>query len=230
MTMSGKALKNLEASFDGLRVCKNALVVSPTEHIIRYFTFERTPYKGLFYFWSVVLPLYTKYTFFTGNGTRLAKGDYIDLGEAEFERSIARLAEIISQNAFADLRSIATPQDYLDRFGGPAANEGYTPRISAFHAALTYYLVGKIHFCIEILEDFAGKDMFPGMVDDHRLARDLARDMRLDPSAGARKIKTLEITAIKRFSLATTIAPAQLKEYGLLKKRGLLSGGKVDQV
>lgn len=218
MTMSGRALKHLEASVDGLRVCKDALVVSPTEHIVRFFTFERTPYKGLFYFWRAVFPLYTQYTILTGKGTRLAKGDYIDLGEVEFERSITRLAEIISQGELADLRSIATPQDFLDRFGGPAANEGYTPMISPFEAALTYYLIGKIGFCIDILEDYAGTDLGPGSVDGHFSARDLAREMRLDPSAGARKIEASEIAAIKRFALAPTIAPARLEEYGLSKR------------
>ena len=59
MTMSGKALKLIQRSFSDLHLCKDMLVVPPTEHIIRAFTFERTPYKGLFYFWRVVLPFLT---------------------------------------------------------------------------------------------------------------------------------------------------------------------------
>jgi hypothetical protein len=51
------ALKLFQKSFGGLHICKNALVIPQTEHIIRCFLFERIPYKGLFYFWRVVLPL-----------------------------------------------------------------------------------------------------------------------------------------------------------------------------
>jgi hypothetical protein len=218
--MSGRALKRFEESFSGLRLCKYMLVVAPTEHIIRCFCFERTPYKGLFYFWRVVLPLYTPYPALTlGYGRRLGKGNYIDLGEAEFERSVAHLTEIISQGELADLRSISTPQDFLDRFGGPAPKEGYG--ISLLTAAFTYYLVGNIPLCIDILEDFAGQDLHKGSVDYHLSARDVAREMRLDPSAGARKIKALETATIKRFALTPTIAPARLEEYGLMKRRNL---------
>jgi hypothetical protein len=220
MTISGRALKRLEGSFNDLSICKDLLVVSPIEHIIRCFVFERTPYKGLFYFWRVVLPLYTPYPVLTlGYGGRLARGDYIDLGEAEFEQSVARLAGIISQGELEDLRSIRNPQDFLDRFGGPAAKEGYTPGISAFHAALTYYLIGNVQLCIDILEDFASEDIYPGRAKYHLCARDLARELRLDSLAAAKKIRSLEISTIKRFALAQTITPARLEEYGLLKRQ-----------
>jgi hypothetical protein len=215
MTLSGRALKRLEGSFGDLRLCKYLLVVTPTEHIIRCFFFERTPYKGLFYFWRVVWPLYTQYPLVTlGYGKRLARGDHIDLGEVEFERSVARLAEIISQGELADLRSISSPQDFLDRFGDPKRY-----RISPLEAAFTYYLVGNISLCIDILEDFAGEDLRPGSVDRHLSARDLVREMRVDPSAGARKIKASEIATIKRYGLAPTIAPTRLQEYGLLRRK-----------
>jgi hypothetical protein len=213
MTISGKALKHLQRSLGDLRVCKDMLVVPPTEHIIRCFVFERTPYKGLFYFWRVVLPLYTQWPVLTlGYGTRLAKGDYIDLGEAEFERSIERLVDVISRGELDDLRSIRRPRDFLDRFGGPSRSEGYTPMISAFDAALTYYLVGNTPFCLDILEDFAGEDLHPGRVDVHMAARDLVREMRIDSSAGWKKIKASERASIERFGLGPTIASAQLTE------------------
>jgi hypothetical protein len=220
MTMSGEALKRLKGSFSDLCVCKDMLVVLPTEHIIKCFVFERTPYKGLFYFWRVVLPLYTPFPILTlGYGRRLARGGYIDLGGAEFEQSVAHLAGIISQGELEDLRSIRSPQNFLDRFGGPAAKEGYTPGIYAFHAALTYYLVGNMQLCIDILEEFASEDIYPGRAKYHLCARDLAREMRLDSLAAARKIRSLEISTIKRFALAPTITPARLEEYGLLKRQ-----------
>jgi hypothetical protein len=207
MTMSGKALKLIQRSFSDLHLCKDMLVVPPTEHIIRAFTFERTPYKGLFYFWRVVLPLYTQWPVITlGYSERLAKADYIDLGELEFERSIRRLVQVISQGELDDLRSICQPQAFLDRFGGASSKDGYTPTISPFDAALTYYLLGNIPFCLDILDDFASKDLHLGSVDVHLSARDLAREMRIDPLAGERKIQASEKASIKRFALEPTVS------------------------
>jgi hypothetical protein len=206
MTMSGKALRLLQKSFGDLRLCKALLVVPPTEHIIRCFLFERTPYKGLFYFWRVVLPLYTQWPVVTLNyGKRLAKGGYVDLSESQLERSVQQLAQIISAGELDDLRAIRQPREFLDRFGGASADDGFTPMISPFDAALTYYLVGNIPFCLDVLDDFACEDLQPGSVDIHLSARDLAREMRIDSSAGEKKIKTLEKINIERFALGPTV-------------------------
>jgi len=207
MTISGKALKLLQKSFSDLRLCKDMLVVPPTEHIIRCFLFERTPYKGLFYFWRVVLPLYTQWPVITlGYSKRLAKGGYVDLSETELERSVQSLARIMSQGELDDLRSIRRPQDFLDRFGGASVSEGFTPMISPFDAALTYYLVGNIPFCLDILDDFASEDLHPGSVDIHLSARDLAREIRIDPLVGKKKIKALEEINIERYALGPTMS------------------------
>jgi hypothetical protein len=207
MTMSGRALKLLQRSFNDLHLCKDMLVIPPTEHIIRCFLFERTPYKRLFYFWRVVLPLYTQWPVVTlGYGKRLAKGDYIDLSDPQIERSVQSLVDILSQGELEDLRAIRGPQEFLARFGGASVNEGFTPLISAFDAALTYYLVGNTSFCVDILDDFASEDLRPGRVDVQLSARDLAREMRVDPLAGDRKINALEKINIERFALGPTLA------------------------
>ena len=191
MSISGRALKHLERSCNGLRLCKDMLVVSPTDHIFRGFMFERTPYKGLFYFWRFVSPLYTPIMTLR-YGKRLAELAYIDLGEAAFEQSVRDLRENIVRGELDDLRSIRDPRAFLDRFGGASVNEGYTPLIHPFDAALTYYMVGNVRFCLEILDDFAGEDLTLGRVDIHLAARDLARKMRIDPSAGAAELRSLE--------------------------------------
>jgi hypothetical protein len=71
---------------------------------------------------------------------------------------------------------------------------------------LTYYLVGNISFCIDILGDFASEDLQPGRIDIHLSARELAREMRIDPSAAERNIQALERSAIKQFALGPTMS------------------------
>jgi hypothetical protein len=207
MSISGKALKRLQAVIPDLRLCKNMLVIPPTEHIIRGFMFEYTPYKGLFYFWSNVLPLYTEWPVMTLRySKRLARSDYIDLGEAEFDRSITRLVDIVSGGELEDLRSIRGPGEFLSRFGGTSVDQSYTPGISPFHAAMTYYLVGNVPFCLNILEDYAGEDLRRGRADDLLAARDLLHEMRVDPSAAGRRIAALESQNIANFGLAPSIS------------------------
>jgi hypothetical protein len=207
MSISGKALRLLQRSLTDLCICKDMLVVPPTEHFTRCFMFERTPYKGLFYFWGVVMPLYSTYPIITlGYSRRLANGDYINLGDSELEASIRRLADIISHGERQFLESIRGPDDFLEKFGGDSRNEGFTPRIFAIDAALTYYLVGNTPFCLDILDDYVAEDMQLGAVRSHLFARDLARDIRADPSAGRRFIESRETENIKRFGLAPTVA------------------------
>jgi hypothetical protein len=206
MTLSGRALKHLQNSFGDLCLCKDLLVIPPTHHIVRGFGFERTPYKGLFYFWRVVLPLYTQWPTITLHySTRLAKAAYIDLGESNFEQSIRDLHQIIAEGELDDLRSIVDPQAFLGRFGGAAVDEGFTPLMAPFDAALTYYLIGNIRFCLENLDDFAAEDLLPGSVDIRLSARDLARAMRINPAAGIAKIQALEKFNAERLALGPTI-------------------------
>jgi hypothetical protein len=201
MTISGKALNRLAAAFPDLRRCKGLLVIPPTEHILRCFTFERTPYKGTFYFWGVVWPLYHQWPILMGE--RLANCRYIDLSEAAFESSIDLLVDVV-RNELDGLRSVRTPMDLLDQYGGERWREGET-RMGAFLAAMTYYLVGEIPFCLSYLDDIASDDFMCIHADFRNFARDFAADIRVDPAAGLKKIQTLEAANIEYFGLAPTV-------------------------
>jgi hypothetical protein len=183
------------------------LVIRPMERIVRGFVFERTPYKGLFYFWRFILPLYTPIPILRlREGDRLLKGEYVDLGETHYDHSLQNLIEVISQGELDDLRSVRRPEDFLRRFGGPGRAEGVTPMIFAFDAALTFYLIGESSLCIDILEEFASEDMSRGSVDLRLAARHLAREMRADPFAAERYIKAIEHANIDRYGLGPAVS------------------------
>lgn len=210
-SISGRALKRLQRSFGDLCLCKSVLVIPPTGHIVRGFVFEHTPYKGLFYFWRIVFPLYTDWPTIMLNFGDRAGGNYFDLSDTEFERSIARLVDYISAE-LEDLRSIHDPETFLVRFGGPSIEQGYAMRLGAFDAAMTYYLMGKIEFCLNALEYLAGANLAPGGMDRLASWRGLLRDMRTDPSACGRYIAQLEAKNIRRFALEPTILRGQATE------------------
>ena len=103
--MSGKALRRIQKSLNDLYICKDRLVV------------PRTPYKGLFYFWRVLGPLYSPVQTLPYS-SRLVNSDYISLDDSEMETSVRRLVEAISGGELEFLRSIRRPEDFLEQFGG----------------------------------------------------------------------------------------------------------------
>src|SRR5690242_10850305 len=58
MSMSRTALKRVQKSLPQLRLCKDKLVLPPTGHVVRGFMLDGTPYKGTFYLWNWVSPLF----------------------------------------------------------------------------------------------------------------------------------------------------------------------------
>jgi hypothetical protein len=58
MSVPLNILRHVQRSLNGTQLCKDMLVVTPTEHILRGFLFERTTEKGMYYLWRVVMPLY----------------------------------------------------------------------------------------------------------------------------------------------------------------------------
>jgi len=59
LTKQSKAFaKALASRMDGVEVIGDAILVSPTRHIVRGFWFERTPNHGFYYLWLFVVPLF----------------------------------------------------------------------------------------------------------------------------------------------------------------------------
>src|SRR5579885_1072622 len=136
MSMSGKALRFVQKSLPRLRLCKNQLILSPTEHIVRGYMIERTSYKGAFYLHRIVAPLYRmsmKYS------TRIANGDYIYLSRERATESGELVLNLISRD-LPRVEAVKTPGDFLDHISWMIGND--TPGF-LFDLAVTYFLVGR---------------------------------------------------------------------------------------
>lgn len=57
MSIQRKTLQLVRGNLKGTRLCKDVLVVLPTEHLLRGFVFERTLVKEMYYLWRVIMPL-----------------------------------------------------------------------------------------------------------------------------------------------------------------------------
>jgi hypothetical protein len=114
MTTSGSALRLLHQSFSTMHLSRDKLIVPPTEHILRGFMFERTPYKGLFYFWRVIMPLWVPLpTLMLDYSKRLSNGSYVSLAPSDLLESVRSLTLAISQGELTYLQGISGPVEFL---------------------------------------------------------------------------------------------------------------------
>jgi hypothetical protein len=133
----------------GLVLCKDMLVVPPIEHVVRGFLIENTTEKGRIYLWRVVAPLYRpmKSVFLDYSHRIPETGEDVYVDSRDYQLSAARICSIIVEN-LENVRNIRTPQDFLRHVAWMIGNRSINFR---FDLALTYYLVGDVHRCREIL-------------------------------------------------------------------------------
>jgi hypothetical protein len=202
MTVSGNALRLLHQSFGDLELRRDKLIVPPTEHILRCFVFERTPYKGLFYFWRVVMPLWVPLpTLMLDYGKRLLNGAYVNLQPTDFHAAVRELKLAISQGELTYLQSISGPAEFLSEASKLPRYSEMGPFFCRFQLALNLYLVGQLQPALVILDELASGDLQVGMASYSFLARELARDLRTRPASGLDRIKSWETDNIVRFGL-----------------------------
>ena len=215
MSMSRKTLKLVQKSLPQLRLCKDKLVLPPTEHIVRGFIFERTPYKGTFYLWSWVSPLFRVTLDYS---TRIPKGEDVHLSKEKPDESAAVITSIVSAN-LASLESMRTPRDFLDHISWMIGNDTSN---FLFDLAVTYFLVGRYDEALltlretsEAAERTAAGFFKAGRPNSRVIAKmnelrgttdDFAAAVRSDPRAAAEIVSNWERKNIEKFDLAATVA------------------------
>jgi hypothetical protein len=217
MSMSRKALKLVQKALPHLRLCKDKLVLPPTEHILRGYSFERTPYKGAFYLWRLVLPLYC-YRFHEGRNysTRIPRGDYVHLSQEAPDRVAAEVMLIISKDIL-NVEEIRTPLDFLGHVGWMIGNHSPTFLLDL---AVTYFLVGRIDPAVASLRQAvveadklvayyaaSGPDrpVIRNLAEIRAAAAGLAQQMEVDPTAATQTISEWEQRNISAFELGGTV-------------------------
>jgi hypothetical protein len=117
------------------------LVIPPTQHILRAYELERTPYKGQFYLWRVVTPLYRPTEFVLLNySNRLARGELLQLSKDAPDETAAAVTKLISDD-FPALTKIGDPVDFFHHISWMIRND--TPSL-LLDLALTYYMIDRL--------------------------------------------------------------------------------------
>ena len=148
MSRSKKIFGLIKKSLPGVELCKDMLVVLPTEHILRGFLIETTTEKGRVYLWRVVTPLHRPMrSVFLDYGSRIPKDRDVHIDNNAYGESAAMVGAIVSEN-FGYLQKVRHPRDFLRHISWMIGNSSINFR---FDLALTYYRVGNVRQCKDIL-------------------------------------------------------------------------------
>src|ERR1700687_420067 len=123
MGIQRKTLQLIQRRLKGTQLCKDVLVVLPTEHILRGFEFERTLSKDMYYLWRVITLLYRRANpVFLTYSDSISKCGYLRLTREALDETAERIASIMSPGHLGYLRRVRGPKEFLKHVGWMAGN------------------------------------------------------------------------------------------------------------
>ena len=201
MSIKLKTLRLIQRRLKGTQLCKDVLVVLPTEHILRGFLFDRTLSKDMYYLWRVITPLYKPANpVFLTYSKRISKGGYLRLTREGLDETAERIASIMSPGHLSYLRRVRGPKEFLKHVGWMAGNTMLNFRVDL---ALTHYLLGNVDQCIKILERLPLEDL-PPPFRVHIVP--FFTELRTRPADAACRLQAWERENVERLGLAETVS------------------------
>ena len=201
MSIQRKTLQLIQRRLKGTQLCKDCLVVLPTDHILRGFVFERTLVKEMYYLWRVVTPLYKPANpIFLTYSDRISKGGYYRLTREALDETAEHIASIMSPGHLSYLRRVRGPKEFLKHVGWMAGNTMLNFRVDL---ALTHYLLGDVDQCIKILERLPLEDLPPPFRVN---IVPFFTELRTSPADAASRLQAWERENVERLGLAETVS------------------------
>jgi hypothetical protein len=201
MGIQRKTLQLIQRRLKGTQLCKNVLVVLPTEHILRGFMFERTLSKDMYYLWRVITPLYMPANpVFLDYSKRLSKSRYFRLTRETLDETAEHIASIMSPGHLSYLRRVRGPKEFLKHVGWMAGNTMLNFRVDL---ALTHYLLGNIDQCIKILERLPLENLAAPIRSN---IVPFFTELRTSPANAACRLQAWERDTVERLGLAETMS------------------------
>ena len=201
MGIQRKTLQLIQRRLKGTQLCKDVLVVLPTEHILRGFAFERTLSKDMYYLWRVITPLYMPANpLFLDYSDRISKGGYLRLTREGLDETAERIASIMSPGHLSYLRRVRGPKEFLKHVGWMAGNTMLNFRVDL---ALTHYLLGNVDQCIKILERLPLEEL-AAPIRLHIVP--FFTELQTSPADAASRLQAWERENVERLGLAETVS------------------------
>ncbi len=203
MNIQRATLRLIQRNLKGAQLCKDVLVVLPTEHILRGFLFERTLMKEMYYLWRVIMPLYRPAnTIILNYSTRISDGEPFRLTRSRLSETAERIAASMSPGHLSYLRKVKGPKEFLKHVNWMARNTMVNFRMDL---ALTHYMAGNVAECIKILESIPLESLPPKL---RAYVVPFAAELRTNPEDAASRVQSWERENIERLGLAEAVIGA----------------------
>ena len=203
MNIQHATLRLIQRNLKGTRLCKDVLVVLPTEHILRGFVFERTLVKEMYYLWRVIMPLYRPAnTIILNYSTRISDGEPFRLTRSRLSETAEHIAASMSPGHLSYLRKVKGPKEFLKHVNWMARNTMVNFRMDL---ALTHYMAGNVAECIKILESIPLESLPPKL---RAYIVPFAAELRTNPEDADSRVQSWERENIERLGLAEAVIGA----------------------
>ena len=196
-------LQLIQRRLTGTCLCKDVLVVLPTEHLLRGFLFERTTEKEMYYLWRVVTPLYRPANpIFLTYSKRISKGAKFRLNRQGLDQTAERITAVMSPGHLSYLRRVRGPKEFLKHVGWMTGNTTLNFNVDL---ALTHYVLGDVDQCTKILGTLALEDLPPPLRAN---IVPFFTELRTSPEQAASRVQAWKRENVERLGLAETMADA----------------------
>jgi hypothetical protein len=208
MSRAKRLFKLIQKKLPGLLLCKDMLVIPPTEHIVRGFLLEATSEKDRVYLWKVVTPLLRPI-----RSVILDYSDRISGSEPElyirrdaFEESADKVRDIIAGH-IDYLRGVRHPHDFL-RHASWVVNG--SPLRARLDQALIHHVIGNVPQSVRVLRALdAEADEWDARRREYvgPLLKQIVRTIDEHPAALAELLREWEQQNIERLGLQPSRMP-----------------------
>jgi hypothetical protein len=148
MSRAKRIFRLIQHRLPGLILCKDILVVAPTERILRGFVLETTMERDRVYLWRVVSPLFRpRQTISLNYGNRIPPNEKIYVDRDNPTQAVEEVFSLVSEN-LTFLRGIRTYSDFLRYVEWRVGSQNI---IFNLDLALTYYRIGNVRQSVELI-------------------------------------------------------------------------------
>jgi hypothetical protein len=210
MSRGKRIFRSIAKRLPGVVLCKDMLVVRPTEHIVRGFLIEATSERDRVYLWRVVTPLYRPIRNIILDYSERVSGSQreIYLNRDDYEKSANDIFAIIAGPHIEYLQKIRRPQDFLRHTSWIVDG---SPALYRLDHVLTHCLIGNMRHATDMLRavdrevdqwDAARREYIQPLV------KQLMRQIDGDPAGLTALLNKWENENVERHGLQPSRAPS----------------------
>jgi hypothetical protein len=216
MSRSKRLFRLIQKDLPGVVLCKDMLVVPPTEHIVRGFSVETTSERDRVYLWRVVTPLLRPIgsVILTYSARIPESGEDVYVRREAFEQSAENIRSIISGH-IEYLRGIRHPHDFLRHASWVVDG---SPLLQRFDQALVHYLIGNVQHSVRALRALDKEvDQWGAGRREHigPLLKQVVREIDKDPPGLAALLTEWENQNVERLGLQPSRMPSERLKFAV---------------